>query len=276
MKTKHYLTAFLVAAMTFGMATANAQVKVKFGPKASFTLNTMNYSESLPAALLETGYTGKTKKMEYSWTPGFNAGMFLDVRFNPTISLGTELFVAKQGAHGSVEVKHPNISGEYAGDISTYWMQIPLLLKVSPFTGFYFELGPQFGYFLSGEKNYEFTENLRDWGNSEGFNREDEFQWTNPRGKFTQIEEDYKMNDSDFEYYKRWDLAATAGISYRLDFELQQNAHTIGIIFGARYTYGIFNTLNSYNAKKLAKGEFVQEEVDSKNSSIAVYCAVRF
>lgn len=273
---KHYLTALLVAAMTLVVVTANAQVKVKFGPKASFTLNTMNYSESLPADLLESGFTKKVKKMEYSWTPGFNAGMFLDVRFNPTITLGTELFVAKEGAHGVVDVELPTISGQFKGDISTYWLQVPLLLKVSPFTGFNFELGPQFGYFIWGEKTYEFSENLSDWGNALGFINDDEFQWTNPRGKFTQIEEDYQMNDSDFEYYKRWDMAVTAGVSYRLDFELHKNAHNIGLIFGARYTYGIFNTLNSYNAKKLAKGEYVQEEVDSKNSSIAVYCAVRF
>lgn len=276
MKAKTILAACMVAAMALVMSNAKAQVKVKFGPKASFTLNTMNYTESLPPELLASGFTQKVKKMEYSWTPGFNAGMFLDVRFNPTISLGTEIFVAKQGAHGVVDVELPTISGQFKGDISTYWLQVPLLFKVSPFTGFNVELGPQFGYFIFGEKTYEFTENLNDWGNALGFINSDEFQWTNPRGKFTQIEEDYRMNDSDFEYYKRWDMAVTGGVSYRIDMDMHGTSRSIGLIFGARYTYGLFNTLNNYNVKKQAKGEFVQEEVDSKNSSISLYVAVRF
>ena len=113
MKAKTVLTAFLATVMVLGISASKAQVKVKFGPKASFTLNTMNYSEKTPEGC-------KEKKMEYSYTPGFNAGMFLDVRFNPTITLGTELFVAKQGAHGVAKVELPTTSGDYEGDITTY------------------------------------------------------------------------------------------------------------------------------------------------------------
>lgn len=262
MKAKTILTACLVAAMAMGIGTSKAQVKVKFGPKAAFTLNTMNYSEKTPEG-------SKEKNMDYSWTPGFSAGMFLDVRFNPTITLGAELFAAKQGAHGMVKVELPTTSGEYEGDITTYYLQLPILFKVSPFTGFNIELGPQFGYFLYGERDYVYSDNLKDWG----FTTEID-SWISRRGKFTQIEDDGKELLTNYQFYKRWDLAATAGLSYRIDMDLHNTSRSIGLIFGARYTYGLFNTLNTLKLSK--KGEWTQEEVDSKNSSISVYAAIRF
>ena len=263
MKTKTILTACVVAAMLLGISTSKAQVKVKFGPKAAFTLNTMNYSENTPEGC-------KEKKMEYSYKPGFSAGMFLDVRLNPTITLGTEIFVAKQGAHGKVAVNAiPSASGEYEGDINTYYLQVPLLFKVSPFTGFNIELGPQFGYFLYGDRDYVYSDNVKDWGYTT-----ETVDWISRRGKFTQIEDDGKDLLPSYQFYKRWDMAATGGVSYRIDMDLHGTSHSIGLIFGARYTYGIFNTLNALKQNK--KGQWEQEEVDSKNSSISVYAAVRF
>lgn len=266
MKTKTILTACLVAAIALGISTSKAQVKVKFGPKAAFTMTTMNYSEKIPDTVKAFV---KDKKMQYSYKPGFSAGMFLDVRFNPTITLGTELIVAKQGAHGKVQVNLPTGAGYYEGDINTYYLQMPILFKVSPFTGFNIELGPQFGYFLYGDRDYVYSENLKDWG----FSTETE-DWISRRGKFTQIEDDGQELLPNYQFYKRWDLAATGGVSYRIDMELHGTSRSIGLIFGARYTYGIFNTLNTLKQNK--KGEWVQEEVDSKNSSISVYAAVRF
>jgi hypothetical protein len=262
MKTKTILTACLVAAMVLGISTTKAQVKVKFGPKAAFTMTTMNYSEKAPEGC-------KEKKMQYGYTPGFSAGMFLDVRLNPTITLGTELFVAKEGAHGMVKVELPTTSGEYEGDITTYYLQLPLLFKVSPFTGFNIELGPQFGYFLYGERDYVYSDNLKDWGMTTEID-----SWISRRGKFTQIEDDGQELLTNYQFYKRWDMSATGGVSYRIDLDLHGTSRSIGLIFGARYTYGIFNTLNTLKQNK--KGEWVQEEVDSKNSSISVYAAVRF
>ena len=262
MKAKTVLTAFLATVMVLGISASKAQVKVKFGPKASFTLNTMNYSEKTPEGC-------KEKKMEYSYTPGFNAGMFLDVRFNPTITLGTELFVAKQGAHGVAKVELPTTSGDYEGDITTYYLQWPILFKVSPFTGFNFELGPQLGYILYGERDYVYSANLKYWGYTT-----ETLDWISRRGKFTQIEDDGNDILNGYQFYKRWDFSATAGMSYRIDMDLHGTSRSIGLIFGARYTYGIFNTLNALKQNK--KGEWEQEEVDSKNSSIAGYAAVRF
>ena len=262
MKIKTILTACMIAVLAFSAGSAKAQIKVKFGPKAAFTMTTMNYSEATPEG-------SKEKKMEYSWTPGFSAGMFLDVRFNPTITLGTELFVAKQGAHGTVKVELPTTSGEFEGDINTYYLQLPLLLKISPFTGFNIELGPQFGYFLYGDRDYVYSENLKDWGYTTEMD-----SWISRRGKFTQIEDDGQDILDDFQFYKRWDMGVTGGLSYRIDMDLHGTSRSIGLIFGARYTYGLFNTLNTLKQNK--KGEWQQEEVDSKNSAISVYVAVRF
>lgn len=262
MKAKTILAACMVAAMALVMSNAKAQVRVKFGPKAAFTLNTMNYTEKTPEGC-------KEKNMEFSWKPGFSAGMFLDVRLNPTITLGTELFVARQGAHGTANVELPTTSGKYERDITTYWLQLPLLFKVSPFTGFNIELGPQFGYILAGEEYDEYTDNLRDWHYTTEID-----SWMSRRGKFEQIEDDGREILSNFEYYKRWDLGVTGGVSYRIDMDMHGTSRSIGLVFGARYTYGLFNTLNTLKLNK--KGEWTQEEVDSKNSSISVYVAVRF
>lgn len=266
MKINKYLTICLVALMALGMTTAKAQIKVKFGPRAAFTLNTMSYSEKIPDTI--SPYV-KGKKMDYSYRMGFNAGMFLDVRINSTITLGTEFFVSKQGGHAKVQVDLPTASGDYEGDITTYYLQMPLLFKVSPFTGFNVELGPQVGYLLAGEKKYQYSENIKDWG----FTTEMQ-SWEAPRGQFREIEEDASEIMQGFKYYNRWDFSVAAGVNYRIDLEMHGNEKVIGLVFGARYTYGLFNTLNELKQNK--KGEWTQEEVDSKNSSIALSVAVRF
>ena len=113
------------------------------------------------------------------------------------------------------------------------------------------------------------SENIKDWG----FTTEMQ-SWEAPRGQFREIEEDASEIMQGFKYYNRWDFSVAAGVNYRIDLEMHGNEKVIGLVFGARYTYGLFNTLNELKQNK--KGEWTQEEVDSKNSSIALSVAVRF
>lgn len=252
MKTKKIFVACLAMAAFLTAGNANAQLKIKYGVKGSFTMNTLSLTEKAPEF-------STTKKMAYSYMPGFSAGMFVDFRLNPTFTLGAEVLFARQGAKSTTTIKLPTTSGEYTTTITSNYLQVPLLLKIYPFTGFAFELGPQFGYCFGGNLAHEYTDNLRDWGLTT------EEIYTRPRQTFDKIEEDGGEWLEGYKYYNRWDVSVTAGINYRFD---------CGIMVGVRYNYGFFNTFNTLKQKK--NGEFYQEELESKNSSIAVSLGFRF
>lgn len=252
MKTKKFFIACLIVAAFATAGNAGAQVKVKFGVKGSFTMNTLSLSEKAPDF-------STTKKMAYTYTPGFSAGMFLDFRLNPTWTVGAELLFSRQGAESTTTIKLPTTSGKYITTITSDYLQVPLLLKIYPWTGFAFELGPQIGYCFGGKLEHSYTDNLEDWGLTT------EEKYTRPRQTFQKIEEDGGEWLEGYKHYNRLDVSVTAGINYRFSF---------GLMVGVRYNYGFFNTLNTLKQKK--NGEFYQEELESKNSSIAVSLGYRF
>jgi hypothetical protein len=121
------LALILIAGISF--ATANAQFQ--FGLKAG--LNLANISDA-------QGYTSNTQF-------NFNAGVFFKMPVARHVAIQPELVYSGQGDRYTE-------AGSPGSDHLNY-LNLPILLKLSTGTGFYFETGPQFGFLIGAHTTYQ-------------------------------------------------------------------------------------------------------------------------
>jgi hypothetical protein len=114
-----------------GISFATAHAQFQFGVKGG--LNLANLSD----------VQGVSWNTQFS----FNGGIFLKLPVAPHVSIQPELVYSGQGASsdngGSTASEHIN------------YVNLPILLKLSSRTGFYFETGPQFGFLVSAHETYQ-------------------------------------------------------------------------------------------------------------------------
>jgi hypothetical protein len=120
----------LLIAVLFSVVPAAAQPG--FGIKGGLNLTTLNVEDP------ETSYNSRT---------GYHAGLFLRGKFGK-IGIQPELLLFTQ--NGDLE---SSIFGT-AQESFTY-LSIPVMLKFYPIGGLNFQVGPQFGFLLDGEREYD-------------------------------------------------------------------------------------------------------------------------
>lgn len=86
-------------------------------------------------------------ELTYESRSGYHAGLFLRTRFNG-VGFQPELLLFTQS--GEVQSSFFGTAQEQF----TY-LSIPLMLKFYPFAGLNIQAGPQFGFLLDGERDYE-------------------------------------------------------------------------------------------------------------------------
>jgi hypothetical protein len=123
------ITSVLLTLMLFAMLPATAQVG--FGIKGGLNLTTLNVEDP------ELSYDSKT---------GYHAGIFLRGRFDK-IAIQPEVLLFTQ--NGDLE---SSLIGT-AQERFTY-LSVPLMLKFYPVGGLNIQLGPQFGFLIDGEREY--------------------------------------------------------------------------------------------------------------------------
>jgi hypothetical protein len=122
---------FLTLTMTMIVLTVSAQ-ETAFGIKGGINLSTLNLKDA------DASYNSRT---------GFHAGIFMRARtgnvgFQPEVLLFTQNGDIKSSAFGTAQ------------DRFTY-LSIPVMLKFYPIGGFNFQVGPQFGFLIAGERKYD-------------------------------------------------------------------------------------------------------------------------
>jgi hypothetical protein len=122
---------FLSLLMMLMALTASAQ-ETAFGIKGGINLSTLNLNDA------ESSYDSRT---------GFHAGIFMRARtgnigFQPEVLLLTQNGEITSSAFGTAQERFTYLS-------------IPLMLKFYPIGGFNFQVGPQFGFLLAGERKYD-------------------------------------------------------------------------------------------------------------------------
>lgn len=120
----------LLAVVLITMLPAKAQVG--FGIKGGVNLTTLNIEDP---------------QLSYNSRAGYHAGVFLRGRFDK-VGIQPELLLFTQ--NGDIE---SSIFGT-AQERFTY-LSIPVILKFYPVGGFNLQVGPQFGFLLDGEREYD-------------------------------------------------------------------------------------------------------------------------
>lgn len=109
-----------------------AKAQVGFGIKGGVNLTTLNIEDP---------------ELSYNSRAGYHAGVFLRGRFDK-VGIQPELLLFTQ--NGDIE---SSIFGT-AQERFTY-LSIPVILKFYPVGGFNLQVGPQFGFLLDGEREYD-------------------------------------------------------------------------------------------------------------------------
>ena len=116
-----------------GLPFITAHAQFEFGAKAGMNLSTQNGSDAGDSRTLVN----------------FNLGAFATMPIAHRVSIQPELVYSGQGTRyelsGGTQTEHAN------------YLNIPVLLKFSHYSGFYLETGPQFGLLLGANTKYRGT-----------------------------------------------------------------------------------------------------------------------
>ena len=184
----------LTAAAVFALTTVNAQ-DITFGVKAGINFANTNVSDS------DENLEGITS---------FHFGGVVEFSVSETFSIQPELLYSAQGLQQKEEFEGFTFESKLKLD----YINIPIMAKYYVAEGFSIEAGPQVGFLLSANQEFEFD------GDSE--------------------EEDVKDD------FKGIDFGAAIGLGYRLDSGLNFSArYILGLSNIAEDTEGDFSVQNN-------------------------------
>lgn len=165
---------------------------------------------------------GKTKSSESDYNKyidpviGPHFGVFADICITEKFSVQPELLYSNVGFKISGNTDY--MGYEYKGKLN--YLSIPIMAKYNIKDGFYLEAGPYFGYLLSAKETEEFTGNVEE---------------------FKSTSDSYDIKDD----FKALDFGIGVGACYQLEN---------GLIFDARYVYGLSDINNQEFVEKFYPG----------------------
>lgn len=112
--------------------------KVEFGVKAGANYSTL------------TDYTSET-----TYAPGFQVGGFMQYAFNDNLRLQTELLFSREGGKSSLDYEDEIQSIMLKEHIRFGYINLPIMLQYKIYKGLHVEVGPQLGYLVSAENEYD-------------------------------------------------------------------------------------------------------------------------
>ncbi|MEM5540005.1 porin family protein [Olleya sp. AS48] len=178
---------FTIAAVAvLGMTSVNAQ-DINFGAKAGVNFATITGDET-------DGIESQT---------GFHVGVVAEIMISEKFSFQPELLYSAQGASDTFEDEFDK--EEYT--IKYDYINLPLMAKYYVAEGFSIEAGPQIGFLINSEAEYEYTNK--------------EFP---------------EFNESETNDIKDFTNSIDFGVNFGLGYKLES-----GLNFGARYNLGLSN-----------------------------------
>lgn len=170
-------------------------VETRFGIKAGVNMAKFKVGkDDFPSSIPAPHATSNTS---------FNAGVFVNVPLSDAIRFQPELLYSGEGSKLSGSVLGTN----YQQTANLRYLTLPLMFQAQTSSGFFVELGPQFGYLLSAKSEND----------SPGAS-----------GDKTDIK----------DYLDKFDFAVNGGIGY---------LSRMGLGINARYSYGITNVIDIKN-----------------------------
>ncbi len=143
-----------------------AMAQVAFGPKAGLNLASIDVDD--PQAT-------------YDARAGFHLGLFMRARFNK-VAIQPEVLLFTQSGESRTFLNLVDVKERFT------YISVPVMFKFYPAMGLNIQLGPQFGFLVDGEQEYETV--------------------------FTTVQRDIT------EVYKKTDIAISGGVGYDFAFGL--------------------------------------------------------
>lgn len=227
----------VVAAVLAFAANSSLMAQVKFGVKASGTVNNMFLDSDT------------TKDIKRAPVFGFNVGVMGEYFLNDNMSIGAELMFAQQGYKRSLETDHSKSETTYR----TNHINLPILFRYY-IGGLAIEAGPQVSFCFGGKMK----------GHSE-LTILSTTTTSDTTISMSDIEADYQKAMSDFKLWNRINIGGTIGLSYNM---------ANGLFFGARYTYDFTNAFNEMKFGDDLKPK--QEAIKSHHGVISVSVGYKF
>jgi|SRR5690606_13034398 len=191
----------MAAVAVFGLSNVNAQ-EVQFGAKAGVNFASIGGDDT-------DGMDGRTS---------FHVGGVAEIKFSEKFSFQPELLYSSQGSKFEESESAGGISYSYEEKLKLDYINIPLMAKYYVAEGFSLEAGPQVGFLVSANGEYE--EVISGGGMDES-----------------------DSGDADVkEFYKGIDFGVNIGVGYKMES---------GLNFGARYNLGLsdINDVEGYDGK---------------------------
>ncbi len=226
----------LSLAVLVGLGTLNAQ-NIKFGAKAGLNVSNVRFDSKQ-----QEKFDEEAKKMEEEGGSqskdariGFHVGAIAELQINEAFSVQGEVVYSTQGT--AMNSKYKDAKGDMTGKwaINIDYLNVPLLVKYT-ISGVSLEVGPQFGFLLSG-KGYEYEN-----GELKKFKNYDD------KGKVIS-EQDYEDFTEGDDKFSSFDLGLAIGASYKIN----------NIYAGVRYNLG-FSDLRD-KRKEHEKDQFLKNGV---------------
>lgn len=159
---------FTIALLLLFVTGLQAQDSFEFGVKAGLNFASL----------------GGDAVYNYSYKPGFHAGVAVDVPFSDKLSVQPEVLVSLQGS-----------GGFFLEDLNFFYLNFPIMGKYNIWDELHIEAGPQIGFLLSNNLD----------GNS--FGGGDDFDATNGFDMGLALGAGYRLNDNFY-----FQLRYSAGI----------------------------------------------------------------
>lgn len=212
----------LTAVAAFGLSSVNAQ-EVQFGAKAGVNLATM---------------TGDIE--DNSSKVGFHLGGVAEIKISDKFSVQPELIFSQQGTKSETKESGESMGFSYNYEeetkVKANYLNLPIMAKFYVAEGLSLEAGPQVGFLLSADAEYEYKD-------------------TETFGGVTTTDSGSAEADVK-DAYKGIDFGIGFGAGYKLDN---------GLNFGLRYNLGLSSVAEDETYED-GFGNTVKREIDVKNN----------
>lgn len=100
---------------------------------------------------------GGDTEFDFEGKTGYHAGIIAEILFSERFSLQPEFLYSAQGAKMEVSGNELGIPYRLESNISIDYLDVPVLAKYYVIDGLSLELGPQVGFLLKGEQEYDIS-----------------------------------------------------------------------------------------------------------------------
>lgn len=142
MKTNKFILALLI---TFSAVATTVAQEVQWGVKAGYNLSSLS---------------GSPEGVDVSYRSGFHAGVLAEFGLSEKFSVQPELLYSTEGASSSYDFEESGFTVSSSEELKLGYLNLPIMAKYFVIPALSIQAGPQLGYLLSAESDYEYSTSM--------------------------------------------------------------------------------------------------------------------